>query len=240
MADVANVNIEKAFFVKILNEPDQFYKVKPHFFTNEQIRIIYEVVRDNFIKDKDKIVPSPKQIWTMISLVDTEKIVTKESFKIIMSEDLSEYQHDWLDSRFRSWKVSKHTRDQIKESIDLIRGMDEINYDNVMDIAIRLKDKFSEIDSLNNDTSDLGDDFDDPESHKQLISERKMPTGWGNMDKILGGGWDHATLNIIMGETNVGKCSNPLTIIKLRNKKTNNIVEMTIGDFHEMIKSKHI
>ena len=205
MADVANVNIEKAFFTKILNEPDQFYKVKPHFFVNEQIRIIYDVIRENYIKDKNKIVPSPKQIWTMISLVDINKIVTKESFKIIMSEDLSEYQEDWLNSRFKSWKVSKHTRDQIKEGIDLIRDMDEINYDNVMDVALRLKDKFAEIDSLNNDMDDLGDDFDDPESHKLRISERKMPSGWSNMDKILGGGWDHATLSLIMGSTNVGK-----------------------------------
>lgn len=205
MADVANVNIEKAFFAKILNEPEQFYKVKPHFFSNEQIRLIYEVVRDNYINDKDKIIPSPKQIWTMVSLIDTTKIVTKESFKIIMSEDLSEYQEEWLNPRFKSWKVSKHTRDQIKEGIDLIRDMDEINYDNVMDVAIRLKDKFAEIDSLNNDNDDLGDDFDDPESHKQLISEKKMTSGWGNVDNILGGGWDHSTLNLIMGETSIGK-----------------------------------
>jgi len=205
---------------------------------NEQIRIIYEVVRENYIKDKDKIVPSPKQIWTMISLVDLSKVVTKESFKIIMSEDLSEYQDDWLNSRFKSWKVSKHTRDQIKEGIDLIRDMDEINYDNVMDIALRLKDKFSEIDSLNNDSDDLGEDFDDPESHKQLISEKKMPSGWGNVDTILGGGWDRATLNLVMGETSIGKCCKSDTYIKVRNKKTGEIVNIKIGDFHNKIKSQ--
>ena len=205
MSEVINVNLEKAFFAKILSDPKQFYKVKPYFFGNEQIRIVYEVVSDNYINSKEKVVPSAKQLWTMISLVDTAKIVSKDSFKIIMSEDLSDYEDDWLSTRFMSWKVSKHTREQIKESIDLIHGMDEINYDNVMDIALRLKDKFLEIDALSNDDENLGDDFDDPESHKQQISERKMSSGWSNVDKILGGGWDHATLNLIMGETNVGK-----------------------------------
>lgn len=205
MIETINANLEKAFFIKILNEPEQFYKVKPHFFANDQIRLIYEVVRENYITSTNKIVPSFKQIWLMVSLVDTAKIVSKEAFTIIKNFDLSEYENDWLDSRFKSWKVSKHTRDQIKESIDLIHGMDEINYDNVMDIALRLKDKFAEIDSLSNDDADLGDDFDDPESHKQNVSMRKMTSGWSNIDKLLSGGWDHATLNLIMGETNVGK-----------------------------------
>jgi len=205
MADAANVNLEKAFFAKILTEPEQFYKVKPHFFVNEQIRIVYDTIRSEYIESNSKIVPSPAQIWTMVSLIDSERKVTKESLKILLKEDLSAYEDEWLMSRFKSWKVSKHTRDQLKESIDLIKDMDEINYDNVMDIAKRLKDKFAEIDSLGNDDDDLGDDFDDPESHKQLISERKMPSGWSNFDKIMGGGWDHATFNIMMGETNVGK-----------------------------------
>lgn len=205
MADAANVNLEKAFFAQILSDPEQFYKVKPHFFINEQIRIVYDTIQNDYINSKNKKVPSPAQIWTMVSLVDDEKKVTKESLKILLKEDLSAYEDEWLITRFKSWKISKHTRDQLKDSIDLIKDMDEINLENVMDIAARLKDKFAEIDSLGSDDSDLGDDFDDPESHKQSISERKMQSGWSNIDKIMGGGWDHATFNIIMGETNVGK-----------------------------------
>jgi hypothetical protein len=43
----------------------------------------------------------------MVSLVDSAKIVSKEAFKIIMSVDLSEYGDEWLDPRFKSWKVYK-------------------------------------------------------------------------------------------------------------------------------------
>lgn len=205
MANVANTNLEKAFFAYILSKPEQFYKVKPHFFSNDQIKIVYETIRNEYINSNNKVIPSPSQIWTMVSLVDDTKIVSKESLKLLLQEDLSAYDDEWLLPKFKSWKVSKHTRDQMKESIDIIKNMDEINYDNVLDIANRLKNNFAEIDSLGNDDTDIGDDFDDPESHKQLISERKMSSGWSNIDKILGGGWDHATLNLIMGETNVGK-----------------------------------
>lgn len=205
MRDVANVNLEKAFFAKIMTEPEQFYKVEPHFFVNEQIRIVYSAIREEYIHSDSKVIPSPKQILAMVSLVDEERKVTKESLKLLLSEDLSGYENEWLDKRFKSWKISKHTRDQLKEAIDLIKDMDEINYDNVISIANRLRDRFAEIDMMSNDDDDLGDDFDDPESHKQLIAEKKMPSGWSSIDKILGGGWDHATLNILMGETNVGK-----------------------------------
>ena len=96
MADAANVNLEKAFFAKILTEPEQFYKVKPHFFVNEQIRIVYDTIQNEYINSNSKIVPSPPQIWTMVSLVDTEKKVTKESLKNLLKEDLSAYEYYWI------------------------------------------------------------------------------------------------------------------------------------------------
>ena len=238
MNEVVNTNIEKLFFAKILDDPAQFYKVEPFFFRNDQIRFIYEVIRDNYINSKDKVVPSAKQIWTMVSIHDVEKTISKEVLKLLLTEDTNDVSDEWLDKRFKAWKSSNHTRDKVVGAIDLIQKMDDINYDNVMDIVSRLKESFNEIDVIGNDDEDLGDDFDDPDSHKQLISMRKMSTGYSNMDKIMGGGWDHATFNIIMGETNVGKCESFDTQIVIKNKKTNKIYKIKIGDYFNMIKDK--
>lgn len=205
MSEVVNTNLEKLFFAKILEEPNQFYKVEPNFFENEQIRFIYEIIRINYIDSDEKIVPSPKQIWAMIQLNDSKKLITKESFKILFKESTQDISEEWLTKKFKAWKSSKYTRLKIYESIDIIKGMEEIDYDNVMDVVSRLKTTFSEIDVVSNDDEDLGDDFDDPDSHKQSIAIRKMSSGWSNIDKILSGGWDRATFNVIMGETNVGK-----------------------------------
>ncbi len=205
MGEVVNTNLEKLFFAKILEDSTQFYKVEPFFFRNDQIRFIYEIIRDNYIHSKDKIIPSPKQIWTMVSTRDIDKKITKEALKGLLTENTQDVSDEWLDLRFKAWKSSNHTRNKVVDAIDLIKKMEDVDYDNVMDIVARLKNSFNEIDIMGNDDEDLGDDFDDPECHKQLVSLRKMSTGFSNMDKIMGGGWDHATFNIIMGETNVGK-----------------------------------
>lgn len=232
----ANTNLEKLFFAKILEEPNQFYKVESKYFENELIRFVYDIIREYYINSTDKIIPSPKQVWSMISLQDDKKLVTKDALKSLFTETTQDLNDEWLEKMFKAWKSSKYTRDKIYESIDIIKNMDEVNYDNVMDIVGRLKKNFNEIDIISNDDEDLGGDFDDPEEHKQLVSLRKIPTGWSNIDKILGGGWDHATFNIIMGETNVGKCLIFNTLIKIKNKKTNKIKKIKIGDFFNMIK----
>ena len=205
MSEVINTNLEKLFFAKILEESAQFHKVEETFFENQQIRLIFTVIKNYYIESSEKIVPSPKQIWAMVQLNDSQKIVTRESFRALFMESTHEISAEWLDKKFKAWKSSKYTRQAIYESIDIIKGMEEIDYDNVMDIVGRLKTKFAEIDTVSNDDEDLGDDFDDPETHKQNVSMRKMPSGWGCFDKVMGGGWDHATFNVIMGETNVGK-----------------------------------
>lgn len=205
MAESVNTNLEKLFFAKILEEPNQFFKVEPKYFENEHIRFVYGIIREYYIKSTDKIVPSVKQVWSMVGLNDTKKMITKEILKSLYTENTQDINDEWLDKKFKAWKSSKYTREKIYESIDIIKNMEEVDYDNVMDIVGRLKNNFSEIDLISNDDEDLGGDFDNPEEHKQQISMRKMPTGWSNVDKILGGGWDHATFSLVMGETNVGK-----------------------------------
>jgi ABC-type branched-subunit amino acid transport system ATPase component len=47
---------------------------------------------------------------------------------------------------------------------------------------------------------------------------------------------DHITL--LRGSNSMGKCVDPTTIIKLRNKNTGEIIETTIGEFYDSQKSK--
>ena len=174
----------------------------------------------------------------MISTKDFDKTISKEGLKALLTENTQEISEEWFDRRYKAWKSSNHARDRVVDAIDMIKKMEDVDYDNVMDVVSRLKTSFNEIDIISNDDEDFGDDFDDPESHKQQVALRKMSTGFSNMDKIMNGGWDHATFNIIMGETNVGKCFIFNTLVKIRNKKTKKIQEIKIGDFFNMIKNK--
>ena len=82
---------------------------------------------------------------------------------------------------------------------------------------------------------DLGTDFDDPEGHNQNTSSLKVKSGFETIDHMLGGGWDQASLNLIMAQTNGGKCflGGFLTI---RNKTTNEISKVKVEDFFHNIK----
>lgn len=231
--EVMNAQMEKFFFTWVLEHPTQFYKVEPTFFKNEDIQFIYTVVRDEFIVSKEKRTPSPQQIVAMIKLRDPEEKVSNNVIKAILKNDNTVHEQGWLESKFKAWRLSNVLRNNIYESIEKIRNLKEIDYDNVSDIAASVKSVFSNISLIEDDDQDLGADFDDPEMHKQETTKNKISTGWGNVDLILHGGWDKGTFNCLMGETSVGKCCKSDTYIKIKNKKTGEIKDIKIGDLYE-------
>lgn len=205
MAEVMNTNMEKHYFIHILDNPDQFSKVEPVFFKNSDIQFIYTVIREEYIKSESHIVPSPQQIYSMVKLADQDNKINDKVIKLLLQSDNSDISEEWLLPRFKGWKIQNQLKGDLLKGIDMARGIEEVNYDNVVEIAQRLKGMFGNVLLVDDDDQDLGDDFDDPESHKQEISKVCIPTGWSSIDSILGGGWSKQTLNVIMGETNVGK-----------------------------------
>jgi len=205
MTEKMNVGLEKVFFHHILENPEQFNKVEPYFFKHEDILFIYSIVRNEYLLSKKKIVPSPQQILAMVKIHDTEKKIPDNLVKILLKGDNSSYEDEWLEPRFKAWKISKSCKNNVLKSIEYIRALDEVDYDNVVDISNKIKNMFNDLSLIDDDDSDIGDDFDDPENHKITDTTKKMSTGWPSMDKIMNGGWDQASLNVLMGETNVGK-----------------------------------
>ena len=205
MAETMNTNMEKHYFIYILDNPDQFSKVEPAFFKNSDIQFVYTVIREEYLRSESHTVPSIQQIVAMVKLADQENKISGAVLKLLLQSDNSDISSEWLVPRFKAWKIQNQLKGDVMRGIDMVRGIDEINYDNVVEVAHKLKGMFGNVLLVDDDDQDLGSDFDDPESHKQLISKNCIPTGWSCIDSILGGGWSKSTLNVIMGETNVGK-----------------------------------
>ena len=231
--EVMNVQMEKFFFTWVLEHPTQFYKVEPEFFKNEDIQFIYKVVRDEFVISKSKRTPSPQQIVAMIKLRDPEEKVSNNVIKAILKNDNTVHEQEWLESKFKAWRLSNLLKITVYGSIEKIRNLKDIDFDNVASIVSELKSVYQNMSLIDDDNQDLGADFDDPEMHKQDTNKNKISTGWSNVDLILHGGWDKGTFNVLMGETSVGKCLNFNTLIKIKNRKTNEIKEIKIGDLYE-------
>lgn len=50
---------------------------------------------------------------------------------------------------------------------------------------------------------------------------------------------DKSPTTLILGRNGAGKCFCINTIVRLRNKKTGEVIEMTIGDFYEVQKKQN-
>jgi replicative DNA helicase len=205
MAEAMNTNMEKHYFIYILDNPDQFSKVESYFFKNSDIQFVYSVIREEYMRSESHIVPSIQQIYSMVKLADQDSKINDKVVKLLLQSDNSDISEEWLLPRFKGWKIQNQLKSDTLRTIDMIRNIEEISYDDVTEIAQKLKVMFGNVLLVDDDDQDLGDDFDDPESHKQQTSKNCIPTGWASIDNILGGGWSKSTLNVIMGETNVGK-----------------------------------
>jgi len=231
--EVMNKNMEKNFFTYILENPAQFGKVEAYFFKDDHIQLVYSIVREEYLISKK--VPSLQQIVDMVKLNDPEGKIPNEIIKIILKNDITD-KKDWLEMRFRSWKISNLVRNNTSQTITELRNLQDLDLENVKSVTEKIRNLYNNIPLMDEDEDDLGDDFDNPESHRQDIAKYTIPTGWSSMDKILGGGWDLATFTVFMGETNCGKCAHYQSIIKIKNKKTGIIESMSIGDFYKLKK----
>ena len=210
MADATNSNMERHFFTHILDNPDQFNKVDPSYFQNSAIQLVYAVIQDTYLKSQKHLTPSTSQVLAMVRLNDPENKVSDKVITMLMENDNADMSDEWLVPRFKAWKIKNKMNDDVRVAIEETRGIENLSYENLLDIAHKLRNRFDTVLGVDDDDEDLGSDFCDPESHKQNMSKNCIPTGWNTMNTILSGnatngGWSKSTLNVIMGETNVGK-----------------------------------
>jgi len=233
------VSLEKIFFNYLLENKKYYHVILPHYFKNSEIQFVYNVIRKYILSDTDVKTPSPKQILEMVSLEDIDKVITKDILKTILKEDLSKYdEQKFIVPRLNAWILSNKLKGGSSDIIDETRNLDNIlDLDSVILSANKIKGLVDEMTSMKyfSDTDDLGTDFDDPEEHVQDSSLLKVRTGYETLDHILGGGWDKCTLNMLMGETNSGKCGIDFYLY-IKNRKTGEIEKVMVQDFFDKIK----
>jgi replicative DNA helicase len=200
--------LEKVYFNYILKNKKYFELVQPHFFRNSEIQFVYGVLRKYIMSSSDVKVPTPRQILDMVNIDDREGVITKEILKSILQVDLKEYdEKNFIEPKFNGWLLSNRLKNGTVDIIDETRGLDNISdFEKAIEAANRIKMIVDEMSSTNFvDEDDLGSDFDEPEHHVQDSARFKVKCGYETIDHMLGGGWDIATLNVIMAQTNGGK-----------------------------------
>ncbi len=202
------INLERIFFVYILNNKRYFSTIEPYFFKNPDIQFVYGIVKEYMSKDIETEVPSPKQIAEMVRIEDKDNTITKDMLLAMLKVDLKEYDESkFIKPKFNTWILINRIKSGTTDIIDDSRELDGVSsFDDALAIANKIKEKILDSTNTKFDSDDsLGSDFDDAEAHIQDLGAHKVKTGWESLDTILGGGWDVQTFNVIMGHTNAGK-----------------------------------
>jgi hypothetical protein len=224
--------LEKVFFNYILKNKKYFEITKPYFFKNSEIQFVYNVLRNYILGSKDSKIPSNRQILDMVSLEDKESIITKDILKSILMVDLGEYSEvDFILPKFNSWLLSNRLKEGAVDVIDQTRNLDNISdFDKTLETANKIKHIVENMSSTSFiEDDDLGSDFDEPEHHVQDSSKFKVRCGFDTIDHVLGGGWDISTLNVIMAQTNGGKCCHFDTKITIKTVKNDKISDVKLS-----------
>ena len=201
-------SLEKVFFNYILKNKKYFEIIRPFFFRNSEIQFVYGIIREYMIKNSEAQIPTPRQILDMITLEDKEGLITKEILKSILTDNLKDYdEKNFIEPKFNAWILSNRIKAGTVDIIDETRNFDTLSdFESAIERANKIKSIVDEMSSTNFiDDDDMGSDFDEPELHVQDSSRFKVKSGFETLDHILGGGWDIATLNCVMAETNNGK-----------------------------------
>ena len=197
---------EKLYLHYIWTNPDYFSQVKSHFFKNSDISFVYDVLKKEYQRSINKIVPTKKEVYELVLSDDKTGKISDDVLKTILKHDMSQYrEEDYIKPRLKSWIGINNVSDGTVDIVDKLREIKDEDYEKQLEAIAYIRDKIIEATNVKSSNDSIGIDFDNPEAHSQDVYNTKIPTGWPTLDKLLCGGLDMKTLNVLVGETSSGK-----------------------------------
>jgi len=232
-------NLEKIYFNWILLNADFFKTVHGYFFENDDIKFIYDCIRNEFLASDDDTVPSKKEIINLVKIYDENNTIEVAFIKSLLKFDKNDFRDDFIKPRFSAWVKSNYLLNGLLNSYEKIAKIDKTDLSQVEEAINDIKFNIDEATSVQMEKSDIGLDFDDVDAHDQELEVNKITSGFKTFDTITDGGWDRKTLNLFMGAPGSGKCSHYDTKIIVRNKNNGEIKTIKIGDYYNKMAKKY-
>lgn len=227
MALKTSIQQEKIIFAYMLKKPNYLLKLGNDFFLNEDLQYIANCAKQFYVEYKE--VPTCAQMKALLK--DDKKEISPESVDAIYDVDINTIDADWLNSTTEGWIRWRAVNTNIVNAVTYLKTTD-VSLSNVNHVVDKCVSMVSDTNLITFDDN-LGLDFFNPDCHKSTIDD-KVPFTWDYWNKVSKGGLDRKTLHAYIGGTNVGKCCQYNTKIRVRNKKTGEIKEISIGDFFNM------
>lgn len=193
-----SIDQEKLIFAYALKKPQYLLSMGGDFYNNPEIQYLANNAKLFFQEYKEA--PSREQIKAIIK--GDKKELSPEIVDSIYDVEINAYDDDFLKDTTEGWIRFRSLNHNLFEAVTLVKTTD-ITLENVTDVVRRAATVVADTNLISFDR-DLGDDFWDVDSHRNIKSD-KIPSTWEYWNKVSHGGLDHKTLTCYIGGTNVGK-----------------------------------
>ncbi|MFW6130055.1 MAG: hypothetical protein ACOC56_02650 [Atribacterota bacterium] len=227
---------EKIFFNLCLSKPKYLSKLKRGYYSSKEIDTLSQLAIKFYSKFKET--PSSEQMKLLVEHSKEAKqlSITKDLVNTIYDVNLKEIDAEWLENTAEAWIKWRTFDTTLLDTMEYVQT-NKVTPDNVDTVINKVKTLINERNNLSFNT-DLGLDFFDATSHNQSVEE-KIPSGYKFVDSMTYGGYDKKSLVVYAGEQNIGKCLEKNQYITLRNKNTQEVQTIKIGEFFEKIKQSY-
>lgn len=254
MSDISD--FENIIYLHICNNQRLFKSVHKDYFKNKLVSSLFDITKKFFEayanipfsldypeieQIKELVVQEPDTVYIDRSL---DKETNIQNFLInaknIISSNYKRYERDWLVKNIeQAWIPWEAQERGFREALAFRRSQGNLKPDQIKTVIDKCFDIIQSSSTMIID-DDTSYDFYDAEAHKPTPLNNLIDSGFPKMNLWASGnengGFKPGTLTILAGEANIGKCEHKSTIITLKNKKTGEVCEISIGDFYKLIK----
>lgn len=220
---------ENIFYHYILDNQIFLNSTKPEFFTNSNVKELFEIAKEHALKYKEP--PSKEQMVQLISIKGLSEKYTDDMLAGLYNSKLllSEYDNEWLENNVGPWIQVRNLDNVMRKAIGYMKTT-KVTAENANEVVEKIRHMLSNETAIDF-TFDLGSDFFDPTSHLQTRLARTS-SGYDFIDLCSDGGYWKGSLIILLGAPKSGKCIEKNTYITIKNKKTGKIKKITIEEFY--------
>jgi replicative DNA helicase len=201
---MSSVFQENVFYHYILGNQIFLNTAKPEFFTNSNVRELFEIAKDHTLRYKEP--PSKEQMVQLVSIKGLSEKYTEDMISGLYNAKLllSEYDSEWLENNVGPWIQVRNLDSVMRKAIAYMKTT-KVTAENANEVVEKIRYMLSSETAIDF-SFDLGSDFFDAASHLQTRLARTS-TGYEFIDLCSDGGYWKGSLIVLLGAPKSGKTS---------------------------------
>jgi KaiC/GvpD/RAD55 family RecA-like ATPase len=197
-----NAYQESIFYHYILDKPIFLNITKPEFFSNVNVKEIFEIAKEYAIKYNEP--PTKEQMIQLIQVKGMGEKFTDDMVESLYNSKqlLSQYGDEWLENNIGPWIQVRNLDNVMRKAIGYMKTT-KVTADNASEVVEKVRHMLSSETAIDF-SFDLGSDFFNAASHLQTRLARTS-SGYDYMDICTKGGYWKGSLIVLFGMPKAGK-----------------------------------